>query len=67
MLLGNIEGARTCIIHKDDETVLTQIKNILGDVKTAAKKGYAYTVADVDADEKALAAIDGIKRVRVIK
>ena len=67
MLLGDVEGARTCIIHKDDESVLAAIKAILGDVKTAAKKGYAYTVADVDADAAALQAIDGVKRVRIIK
>lgn len=67
MLLDDVKDARTCIIHKDDEVVLAEIKKVLGDVKTAAKKGYAYTVADTDADEKALAAIDGVKRVRVIK
>ncbi len=67
MLLDEVNGARTCIIHKDDAAVLDAIKALLGDVKTAAKKGYAYTVADVDADAAALAAIDGVKRVRVIK
>lgn len=67
MLLDEANGARTCIIHKDDAAVLDAIKAILGDVKTASKKGYAYTVADVEADTAALAAIDGVKRVRVIK
>ncbi len=67
MLLDDVDGARTCVIHKDDEAVLAEIKNILGDVKTAAKKGYAYTVAEKAADEEALNAIDGVKRVRVIK
>ncbi len=67
MLLDDVEGARTCVIHKDDEAVLAAVKAILGDVKTATKKGYAYTVADVDADIDALNAIDGVKKARVIK
>lgn len=67
MLLDEVNGARTCVIHKDDEAVLNAIKAILGDVKTAAKKGYAYTVADIAADEAALNAIDGVKKVRIIK
>ena len=67
MLLDDVKDVRTCVIHKDDEAILTQIKAILGDVKTASKKGYAYTVADVDADISALEAIDGVKRVRIIK
>ncbi len=67
MLLDEVNGARTCVIHKDEEAVLENIKKVLGDVKTAAKKGYAYTVADVDSDVSVLTAIDGVKRVRVIK
>ncbi len=67
MLLDEVNGARTCVIHKDDEAVLDAVKAILGDVKTAAKKGFAYTVADVDADIDVLNAIDGVKRVRVLK
>ena len=67
MLLDEVNGARTCVIHKDDEAVLNAVKAILGDVKTAAKKGFAYTVADVDADVDALNAIDGVKRARVLK
>lgn len=67
MLLDDVGDARTCVIHKDDEETLSSIKSILGDVKTAAKKGYAYTVAEKDADINALTAIDGVKKVRVIK
>lgn len=67
MLLDDVGDARTCVIHKDDEETLSSIKAILGDVKTAAKKGYAYTVAEKDADINALTAIDGVKKVRVIK
>ncbi len=67
MLLDDVKTARTCVIHKDDEAVLTAVKAILGDVKTATKKGYSYTVADVDADIASLNAIDGVKKVRVIK
>lgn len=67
MLLDDVRDARTCVIHKDDEETLSSIKAILGDVKTAAKKGYAYTVAEKDADINALTAIDGVKKVRVIK
>ena len=67
MLLDDVGDARTCVIHKDDEETLSSIKAILGNVKTAAKKGYAYTVAEKDADINALTAIDGVKKVRVIK
>lgn len=67
MLLDEVNGARTCVIHKDDAAVLDAIKAVLGNVKTAAKKGYAYTVADVDADADKLNAIDGVKKVRIIK
>lgn len=67
MLLDDVGDTRTCVIHKDDEETLSSIKAILGDVKTAAKKGYAYTVAEKDADINALTAIDGVKKVRIIK
>lgn len=67
MILPEIRDARTCVIHKADEKVLEEIKAVLGEVKTAVKKGYAYTVADVDADENALKSIDGVIRVRIIK
>ncbi|MPN60645.1 hypothetical protein SDC9_208376 [bioreactor metagenome] len=67
MLLPEIREARTCVIHQDDAAVLEKIKAVLGEVQTASKKGYAYAVAEKEADVDALKAIDGVKRIRVIK
>ena len=57
--------ARTCVLHT--EAAAEAVAAALGDVVFAgAKKGYGYTVADKAADEAALAAIDGVVRVRVL-
>ena len=59
-------AARTCVLHT--EAAAEAVAAALGDVTFAgAKKGYGYTVADKAADEAALAAIDGVVRVRVLK
>ena len=57
--------ARTCVLHT--EAAAEAVAAALGDVVFAGvKKGYGYTVADKAADEAALAAIDGVVRVRVL-
>ncbi len=57
--------ARTCVLHTAESAAA--VAAALGDVVFAGeKKGYAYTVADKAADADALAAIDGVVRVRVL-
>ena len=57
---------RTCVLHT--EAAADAVAAALGDVAFAgSQKGYGYTVADKAADEAALAAIDGVVRVRVLK
>ena len=59
-------AVRTCVLHT--EAAAEAVAAALGDVTFAgAKKGYGYTVADKAADEAALAAIDGVVRVRLLK
>ncbi len=61
--LGDVDGNRVCVICKEDAT--QAVKDVLGECKSATKKGYSYIVAD-KADENAVANIDGVIKVRVI-
>ena len=63
--LGDVNGARTCVIHSADSAA--KVKNLLGDSAATFVRGdIAYTVADVKGDEDKLKAVDGVKSVRVI-
>ncbi len=68
--LGKEFAARSCIIHKDCEGVKAAIAKALGvdegSLFSAAKKGMAYTAADIAGDIAALSAIDGVVKVRVL-
>jgi D-3-phosphoglycerate dehydrogenase len=79
--MGGIRAgiARVCILHKNVPAILSKITAILGDanvnIANMANNGKgdnAYTLIDVEADvddaavEK-IAAIEGVRRVRVIK
>ncbi len=67
MKLDAPAGKRVCVIHAESvtEAVLAAVAG--ENAKTAAKKGVAYTVADMTGDCKsALEAINGVYRVRVI-
>ncbi len=67
MLLDSVKGARTCVIHQNNDKVTEEIKKILGtNIKTASKKNMAYTVSETSADVSSLEALDGVKRVRII-
>lgn len=63
---------RVCIIHKDAPGIAEAIAAALdipqGSLISAAKKGMAYTVADLEASPELakLTAIDGVVRVRVL-
>lgn len=64
---------RVCVIHKDAEGVQANIAAALSGCSissliSSAKKGWAYTVADIAgaADEDKLAKIDGVVKVRII-
>ena len=61
--LGDVESKRVCVICKED--AVESVKAVLGDAKSAARKGYGYVVAD-GADEAKLDGIDGIIKVRTI-
>ncbi|MCR5484856.1 MAG: 3-phosphoglycerate dehydrogenase [Clostridiales bacterium] len=57
---------RVCVLST--EAAAPAVQAALGDVIfSGAKKGFAYTVADKDADVAAIEKIDGVSRVRVIK
>lgn len=57
--------ARTCVLHKAEAA--EAVAAAMGDVVFAGeKKGFGYTVADKALDAAALAAIDGVVRVRVL-
>jgi D-3-phosphoglycerate dehydrogenase len=79
--MGGIRAgiARVCVLHKDVPAILSKITAILGDanvnIANMANNGKgdnAYTLIDVEADvddaavEK-IGAIEGVRRVRVIK
>jgi len=62
---------RVCIIHKDIDGIQAALTAKLGAVESltsATKKGMGYTVADLAAepDTAALAAVEGVLRVRVL-
>lgn len=71
--------ARVCVLHQNVPAILGKVTAILGDanvnIANMANNGRgnnAYTLIDVendidDATKQALAAIDGVRRVRVIK
>ncbi len=61
--LGDVNGKRVCVICKED--ACESVKSALGECKSSTKKGYSYVVAD-NADENAVANIDGVIKVRVI-
>lgn len=71
--LADTFEVRTCLLHKEDDTVAAKataaaaaagaaVKNVF----SAAKKGMGYTVVDTDKEFDATG-IDGVIRVRVIK
>ena len=79
--MGGIRAgiARVCVLHKNVPAILSKITAILGDanvnIANMANNGKgdnAYTLIDVEADvddaavEK-IGAIEGVRRVRVIK
>ena len=64
---------RVCVIHKDAEGVQANIAAALAgcsihSLNSTAKKGWAYTVADVTgtADKEKIEQIDGVVKVRVL-
>lgn len=64
---------RVCVIHKDAEGVQAELTAALNGsaiaaLTSGAKKGWAYTVADInsEADTAKLEAIQGVVRVRVL-
>lgn len=79
--MGGIRAgiARVCVLHENVPAILSKITAILGDagvnIANMANNGRgnnAYTLIDVENDideasEKAIAAIEGVRRVRVIK
>lgn len=64
---------RVCVIHKDAEGVQANIAAALAgcsinSLTSAVKKGWAYTVADINgsADADKIAKIDGVVKVRIL-
>lgn len=62
---------RVCVIHKEDDALVSSLSKILGNVSAIAssvKNGYGYTVADVSEapDLEAIQALDCVIKVRVI-
>lgn len=78
--LGNIEGTRVCVIHKNVKNMIAQISSCFSNadiniehLTNKSKGDYAYTVVDLvdsDADDAVIEAvknIDAVISVRVIK
>ena len=66
--LAKAAGTRVTVIHKSDDAVTAQIKAAAAEAVTAVRGDVAYTVIDTEADvADAIAAIDGVIKVRVIK
>lgn len=70
--LGDINGVRTCLLHKEDSTVADKAKAAaaecgaaVNDVKSFSAKGMGYTV--IDTDKEFACNIDGVIRVRVLR
>ena len=63
---------RICVLHKEDAAVVPAVSAVVkaAAVTSRAKKGFAYTVLDVeqipDGAADAIAAIDGVLRVRCL-
>ncbi|MGN0585380.1 MAG: 3-phosphoglycerate dehydrogenase family protein [Ruminococcus sp.] len=67
--LGARKGTRACIIARADAAaaVLAKVAELgAADVASATRGDYAYILAEVEADEAAIA-VDGVIRVRILK
>lgn len=67
--LGARKGTRACIIARADAAaaVLAKVAELgVADVASATRGDYAYILAEVEADEAAIA-VDGVIRVRILK
>ncbi len=70
--LSDINGVRTCLLHKEDSTVADKARAAaaecgaaVNDVKSFSAKGMGYTV--IDTDKEFACNIDGVIRVRVLR
>lgn len=76
---GLVENVRICIVHRNIPNVLTNASAVLSNLGinienmlSKSKKDYAYTVLDIATDVSdesiaAIAAIEGVIRIRVIR
>ena len=68
------EGGRVAVLHANVPNMISQITNVFGDagvnidnLTNKARGEAAYTLLDLNAAVEKLAAIEGVRRVRVVK